>query len=90
MLEIEYILSKEKRYIIKDYMMSQKGLKENVRTIVVDWLIGVAELYNLDSEAVFLATNYMDRFMCINQVTSKDIQLIAVTCLFVASYPIYV
>ncbi|CAM8941588.1 unnamed protein product [Rhodiola kirilowii] len=63
----------------------QKDLKPEMRAILVDWLVEVAEGCRLSADAVFLAVNYIDRYLMTNVVKRNKLQLLGVSCLLVAS-----
>jgi len=57
-----------------------------MRTILLDWLIEVCEVYRLHRETFYLSADFFDRYMSrtIN-VPKTKLQLIGVTCLFIAA-----
>lgn len=55
------------RYHPKDYMPHQKDITSNMRAILVDWLVEVAEEYKLSSETLYLAVSYIDRYLAVSQ-----------------------
>lgn len=63
----------------------QKDLKPEMRAVLVDWLVEVAEECRLSSDVLFLAVNYIDRFLSKNVVDRNKLQLLGVSCLLVAS-----
>lgn len=57
-----------------------------MRAILLDWLIEVCEVYKLHRETYYLAVDYLDRFLEVTSNISKTcLQLIGITCLFVAA-----
>lgn len=42
-------------------MAKQPDINMNMRAILVDWLVEVAEEYKLHDETLYLAVNYIDR-----------------------------
>jgi len=57
-----------------------------MRTILINWLIEVAEEYKLRRETLFLAVNYVDRFIQLQPNILRNIlQLVGITCLLIAS-----
>jgi len=57
-----------------------------MRTILLDWLIEVCEVYRLHRETFYLSADFFDRYMTrtIN-IPKTKLQLIGVTCLFIAA-----
>ena len=56
-----------------------------MRGILIDWLVEVAEEYRLESETLYLAVTYIDRFLSHVPVNRSKLQLVGVTCMLVAS-----
>jgi len=63
----------------------QTNLTPSMRGILVDWLVEVAEEYELSSETLFLAVNYLDRFAATCPVDRRKFQLVGVACMLIAS-----
>lgn len=62
------------------------GLQPRMRAILLDWLIEVCEVYKLHRETYYLTVDYLDRYLTAKQNISKNqLQLIGITCLFIAS-----
>lgn len=62
------------------------GLQPRMRAILLDWLIEVCEVYKLHRETYYLAVDYLDRFLSSNvQISKTRLQLIGITCLFIAA-----
>jgi len=68
-----------------EYMLRQTDINSNMRGILVDWLVEVAEEYKLHTETLFLSINYVDRFLSKNNVVRGKLQLVGITCMLVAS-----
>lgn len=78
----------EKASLDRDANMfdSHPGLQPRMRAILLDWLIEVCEVYKLHRETYFLTVDYLDRYLTAKQNVSKNqLQLIGITCLFIAS-----
>lgn len=63
----------------------QNSLTPAMRGILVDWLVEVAEEYELSSETLFLAINYLDRFVATTPIDRRKFQLVGVACMLIAS-----
>ncbi|KAM4029132.1 G1/S-specific cyclin-E2 [Anomaloglossus baeobatrachus] len=81
------MLSKESKYVHSSRMLeNHPNLKPDMRSILLDWLIEVSEVYSLHRETFYLAQDFFDRFMLAEKTFSKSmLQLIGVTTLFIAS-----
>ncbi|KAK1366622.1 Cyclin N-terminal domain-containing protein [Heracleum sosnowskyi] len=69
-----------------DYMLKvQKDITIDMREILIDWLVEVAEEFKLDSETLYLTVNYIDRYLSGNSINIERLQLLGVTCMMIAS-----
>lgn len=57
-------------------MNHQSDINTAMRTILIDWLIEVADEYKLNDETLFLAVQYVDRFLSTVNVTRSKLQLL--------------
>jgi cyclin A len=53
--------------------------------MLVDWLVEVVDEFQLSQETLFLAITLLDRFMSVKPVLCCQLQLLGVTCLWVAA-----
>lgn len=67
------------------YMDSQKELAWNMRGILTDWLIQLHIRFRLLPETLFLCVNLIDRFLSARVVSLAKLQLVGVTCMFIAA-----
>ena len=56
-----------------------------MRSILVDWLVEVAEEYKLQTETLYLAVAYIDRFLSYMSVQRSKLQLVGTACMFIAA-----
>ena len=63
----------------------QTDITSHMRHILVDWLTDVADEYNLRSTTLFLAVNYVDRFLSKYDICRHKLQLLGCACLLLAS-----
>lgn len=83
---LEHLKSVEFSYAPKiDFMEQQSDINSTMRTILVDWLIEVADEYKLQDETLFLCVQYVDRFLSTVDVTRSKLQLLGTTCMYIAS-----
>src|SRR5215471_5676703 len=68
-----------------NYMVKQNGLDWKMRGILNDWLIQVHAKFRLLPETLFLAINLIDRFLSACVVSLAKLQLVGITCMFVAA-----
>ena len=68
-------------------MFSQHPLLQpRMRSVLLDWLIEVCEVYRLHRETYYLAMDFLDRYLALTEDLPKtQLQLIGITCLFIAA-----
>ncbi|XP_028727405.1 G1/S-specific cyclin-E2 isoform X1 [Peromyscus leucopus] len=81
------MLQKENRYVHdKHFEVLHSDLEPQMRSILLDWLLEVCEVYTLHRETFYLAQDFFDRFMLTQKDINKNmLQLIGITALFIAS-----
>ncbi|KAH8370018.1 hypothetical protein KR093_001892 [Drosophila rubida] len=67
------------------YMRRQTDINHSMRTILVDWLVEVAEEYKLDTETLYLTVSYLDRFLSHMSVKRAKLQLVGTAAMYVAA-----
>ncbi|XP_022749107.1 cyclin-B2-4-like isoform X7 [Durio zibethinus] len=68
-----------------NYMAQQYDINERMRGILIDWLIEVHYKLELMDETLYLTVNLIDRFLAVQQVVRKKLQLVGVTAMLLAS-----
>jgi len=82
----KYLLEFEKQTRPKPkYMTKQPDINMNMRAILADWLVEVAEEYKLHDETLYLAVNYIDRFLSQMSVLRGKLQLVGTAAMFIAA-----
>ncbi|GAB2282473.1 G2/mitotic-specific cyclin-1 [Dionaea muscipula] len=68
-----------------DYMSQQLDINENMRAILIDWLIEVHYKFELREETLFLTVNLIDRFLARQTtVARKRLQLVGLVAMLLA------
>jgi len=81
-----YLRQSEVKYMAKhNYMSKQPDINQGMRTILVDWLVEVGEEYKLQTETLYLAVSYIDRFLSYMSVQRAKLQLVGTAAMFIAS-----
>lgn len=81
-----YLREAEVKHLPKwNYMSKQPDITHSMRAILVDWLVEVAEEYKLQTETLYLAVSYIDRFLSYMSVQRAKLQLVGTACMFIAS-----
>ncbi|KAG7315802.1 hypothetical protein KOW79_020668 [Hemibagrus wyckioides] len=82
----QHLRESELRYRPKPgYMNKQPDITNSMRVILVDWLVDVSEEYRLCSETVYLAVNYLDRFLSCMSVLRGKLQLVGTAAILLAA-----
>ncbi|KAJ2856786.1 B-type cyclin [Coemansia erecta] len=67
------------------YISRQPSLTWSTRTILVEWLVQVHKQFNLLPETLYLAVNFVDRFLSTKEIVINKLQLVGAVCLLLAS-----
>eukprot|EP00798_Chlamydomonas_sp_ICE-L_P001038 gene1038-3902_t len=82
----KYLMRVEPKFrVAADYMTRQTDINIKMRSILVDWLVEVQLKFKLWPETLFLAVNLIDRYLEGQQVTRKNLQLVGVSAMLIAS-----
>ncbi|KAJ3672315.1 hypothetical protein LUZ60_007036 [Juncus effusus] len=79
-----YWRTEDLRCVNPSYMSNQLDINEKMRAILIDWLIEVHYKLELLDETLFLTVNIIDRFLAVQNVARKKLQLVGVTALLLA------
>jgi len=71
--------------IINNLGEIQNEVTEHMRAVLVDWLIEVVEEFQLRHHVLFFAVDYLDRVLSVLKVPRASLQLVGITCLFIAT-----
>ena len=57
------------------------------RSVLVDWMVGVHNLFSMKLDTLYLAVRILDRFIQgkENKIEKKEIQLVGVTAMLIAA-----
>lgn len=84
-----YMCEKDKKTSVErrpKMLNKHQGLQPRMRAILLDWLNEVCGAYNFHRETYYLALDYLDRYLSTNVKICKNyLQLIGITCLFIAA-----
>ncbi|PRQ35243.1 putative cyclin [Rosa chinensis] len=70
---------------VGDYLDKQPDLNSKMRSILVDWLIDVHRKFELTPETFYLTVNIIDRFLSRRMVTRRELQLVGISSMVIAS-----
>ena len=75
-----------KRRPLHDYIEQvQTDVSPNMRGVLVDWLVEVAEEYKLVSDTLYLTISYIDKFLSSNALNRQRLQLLGVSSMLIAA-----
>lgn len=63
----------------------QPDMNSNMRAILIEWLVEVADEYTLLSDTLFQSVNYLDRYLSKVPVHRSKLQLVGIACMWIAS-----
>ncbi|XP_059286569.1 G2/mitotic-specific cyclin C13-1-like [Lycium ferocissimum] len=76
----------KKRRPLPDYLEKiQKDVTANMRGVLVDWLVEVAEEYKLLVDTLYLTVSHIDRFLSVNVIPRQRLQLLGVASMLIAA-----
>ena len=90
--EILFTLYKDEQKFFKEkridqlFLISDKcEITPEMRTVIVDWVIEVHQIFNFKEKSLYMTVQLIDQFLSKNKVTTNDLQLLAITCLNLAT-----
>ncbi|KAM6428500.1 cyclin-P isoform 10-T10 [Liasis olivaceus] len=87
MLRMDMALEREYAFDIFSSLMGfdlPRSVTVEMRALLVDWLVQVHEYLSLADETLYLAVYLMNAYMKAGRVRIRHLQLLSVTCLFLA------
>lgn len=81
----KYYKERELSFLVTQYMDKQPELSTRMRAILVDWMVGVQESFELTHETLYLGVKLVDSYLTKVVVGKATLQLLGATALFVAS-----
>ncbi|KAJ4952994.1 hypothetical protein NE237_029826 [Protea cynaroides] len=74
------------RRISSNFMETlQRDITQDIRGILIDWLVEVAEEYKLVPDTLHLTVYFIDCFLSANYMERQRLQLLGITCMLIAS-----
>ena len=81
------IEEKENRRFFKaeyNYMNNQKEINEQMRSILIDWIIDVHGKFGFCDETLYMTVLIIDRYSSIKKITRNEYQCLGITALMIA------
>ncbi|RXN17516.1 zinc transporter 5 [Labeo rohita] len=80
-----YLRQLETEQAVKPKYLEGKEVTGNMRAILIDWLVQVQIKFRLLQETMYMTVAIIDRFLQDHPVPKKQLQLVGVTAMFIAS-----
>ncbi|CAB1332715.1 unnamed protein product [Coregonus sp. 'balchen'] len=81
----KYLQKLEIDQAVKPKYLEGQEITGNMRAILIDWLVQVQIKFRLLQETMYMTVGIIDRFLQDNPVPKKQLQLVGVTAMFIAS-----
>lgn len=81
----KYFREKEINSSCKEGYINPEEINESIRSTLIDWIVSIHSKLMLKEETLYLAVNYIDRYIRKVQPTKHELQLIGLTCLIIAA-----
>ncbi|KAJ8385498.1 hypothetical protein AAFF_G00185340 [Aldrovandia affinis] len=81
----KYLRQLEVDQAVRPKYLEGREVTGNMRAILVDWLVQVQVKFRLLQETMYMTVGIIDRFLQDNPVPKKQLQLVGVTAMFIAS-----
>ncbi|XP_051969706.1 G2/mitotic-specific cyclin-B1-like [Xyrauchen texanus] len=80
-----YLCQLEIEQAVRPKYLKEREVTGNMRAILIDWLVQVQIKFRLLQETMYITVAIIDRFLQDNPVPKKQLQLVGVTAMFIAS-----
>ncbi|CAL8244077.1 unnamed protein product [Lota lota] len=80
-----YLMALEQKQSVRPNYMQGYEINERMRALLIDWLIQVHSRFQLLQETLYLTVAILDRFLQVQPVSRRKLQLAGVTAMLVAS-----
>lgn len=74
-----------KNITLTDPFDNQSEINRRMRGILFNWLLEIQFKFELKTRTIFLASNIFDRYLEVKQVSRDQLQLVGISCFWVAS-----
>ncbi|CAK68455.1 unnamed protein product (macronuclear) [Paramecium tetraurelia] len=83
----EYLCVNQHKFMCQTpfYMNLQLDITNQMRSILIDWLVDVHLKFKLQPETLYLTINLIDRYLSKNTIMRNKLQLVGIASLFIAS-----
>ncbi|XP_005992950.1 G2/mitotic-specific cyclin-B3 [Latimeria chalumnae] len=81
----DYMKEREEKFILPAYMEKQHNINQEMRAILVDWMVEIQENFELNHETLYLAVKLVDHYLVEAVCMREMLQLIGSTTILIAS-----
>lgn len=81
----DYMKEREVKFKLPDYMEKQEDITQDMRGILIDWMVEVQENFELNHETLYLAVKLVDHYLAECICKRETLQLIGSTAILIAS-----
>lgn len=81
----KYLRQLEVEHSVKPAYLQGQEVTGNMRAILIDWLVQVSLKFRLLQETMYMTVGIIDCFLQVHPVPKKQLQLVGVTAMFLAS-----
>ncbi|XP_036913610.1 G2/mitotic-specific cyclin-B3 isoform X2 [Sturnira hondurensis] len=80
-----YLKEREEKFILKKYMSCQSDISNNMRAILVNWLVAVQITFKVNHETLYLAVKLVDHYLMKVMCKKDKLQLLGSTAFMIAA-----
>lgn len=80
-----YFKQRELKFIPRRYMEQQNEITQDMRAVLVDWLVEVQESFELNHETLYSAVRLVDLYLSRATVNKENLQLVGTTAMLISS-----
>lgn len=84
-IEAHLLSTRSKNVCASNPLAIQPNLNSMMRAMLFNWLLEVVHKFNLKLRTIFLCANIFDRYLLITSIEKRSLQLLGITCLYIAS-----
>ena len=75
----------EKKGLPSTSYLEHQEVTSDMRRILIDWLVELTTCFSMEGSVLHMATSLVDRFLSAAELPKEEMQLLGVTCIFIAS-----
>ncbi|XP_053526633.1 G2/mitotic-specific cyclin-B3 isoform X2 [Artibeus jamaicensis] len=80
-----YLKEREEKFILKKYMSCQSDINNNMRAILVNWLVAAQVAFKVSHETLYLAVKLVDHYLMKVMCKKDKLQLLGSTAFMIAA-----